>query len=85
VLECVAKHRLFEIPDALRPFVANGAEENDVELAGDESAPGEEDAPEERSPASLEAWRAFLETPYRQSIPFAEYVSDKGPLGTHQG
>lgn len=85
VLECVAKHRLFEIPDALRPFVANEAEVNDVELAGDESESGEEHAPEERSPASLEAWRAFLETPYRQTIPFAEYVSDKGPLGTHQG
>ncbi|USV22549.1 hypothetical protein M0419_09990 [Pseudomonas aeruginosa] len=37
VLECVAKHRLFEIPDALRPFVANGAEENDVELVLDDS------------------------------------------------
>lgn len=85
VLECVAKHRLFEIPNALRPFAADGAEENNVELAGDESAPGEEVAPGEKSPASLAAWRAFLETPYRQSIPFAEYVSDKGPLGTHQG
>ncbi|WP_395764780.1 UvrD-helicase domain-containing protein [Stutzerimonas balearica] len=85
VLECVAKHRLFEIPNALRPFVANGAEVDDIESAGDESTPGEEDAPEEKSPASLEAWRAFLETPYRQVIPFAEYVSDNGPLGTHQG
>jgi DNA helicase-2/ATP-dependent DNA helicase PcrA len=85
VLECVAKHRLFEIPDALRPFVADGVEESDIDLADEESEPGEEQAPEERSPASLEAWRAFLETPYRQSIPFAEYVSDKGPLGTHQG
>tara|TARA_R110000850_G_scaffold16079_17_gene50236 strand:- start:28789 stop:30699 length:1911 start_codon:yes stop_codon:yes gene_type:complete len=85
VLECVAKHRLFEIPDALRPFIVGGAEANDVELVGEESEPGEELAPEERSPASLEAWRAFLETPYRQSIPFAEYVTDKGPLGTHQG
>lgn len=85
VLECVAKHRLFEIPSALRPFVVNGAEEDDTEREDDEGATGEEEAPEERSPASLEAWRAFLETPYRQSIPFAEYVSDKGPLGTHQG
>lgn len=85
VLECVAKHRLFEIPDALRPFVANGVKESDVEPADDESDPGDEQAPGEKSPASLEAWRAFLETPYRQSIPFAEYVSDKGPLGTHQG
>lgn len=85
VLECVAKHRLFEIPDALRPFVANGVKERDVEAADDESDPGDEQAPGERSLASLEAWRAFLETPYRQSIPFAEYVSDKGPLGTHQG
>lgn len=85
VLECVAKHRLFEIPNALRPFVVNRTAENDIGLTGNESDLDEEDAPEEKSLASLEAWRAFLETPYRQSIPYAEYVADKGPLGTHQG
>ena len=87
VLGCVAKHRLFEIPAALRPFVVDEAK-----LAATQNVPvSEEEEPEdeepsaEASPASLEAWRAFLETSYNQTIPFAEYVSDRGPFGTHQG
>lgn len=87
VLECVAKHQLLEIPAALRPFVAG---DHGPEAIGSDAIIGEEelesdDGTAEASPASLEAWRAFLETPYRQTIPFAEYVSDRGPFGTHQG
>ena len=87
VLECVAEHRLFEIPAALRPFVTDDSStaETDVEPISDEEEADSEDETAEASPASLEAWRAFLETPYRQTIPFAEYVSDRGPFGTHQG
>lgn len=87
VLECVAKHRLFDIPAALRPFVVD---DTGPEVAGVEAIIGDgESEPEvgtaETSPESLEAWRAFLETPFRQTIPFAEYISDQGPFGTHQG
>ena len=87
VLECVAEHRLFEIPAALRPFVVNDPEPaaGDAEQVSDAEEPEEDDLPAEASPASLEAWRAFLETPYNQTVPFAEYVSDRGPFGTHQG
>lgn len=87
VLQCVAEHRLFEIPAALRPFVVDdpkpAATEAEPESEGEESE--DEELPAEASPASLEAWREFLETSYNQTIPFAEYVSDRGPFGTHQG
>ena len=33
----------------------------------------------------MEAWRAFLETPYNQIVPYADYVGDRGAFGTHQG
>jgi DNA helicase-2/ATP-dependent DNA helicase PcrA len=85
VLECVSAHNLFEIPAALRPF-ADHADVPEPEIAAAEPADPdtvEEDA--EASPSSLEAWRAFLETPFEQVGPFAEYVSEKGRFGTHQG
>lgn len=87
VLECVAQHRLFEIPAALRPFVTDDPDSAaiDAQAIVDEEESDTDERTAEVSPASLEAWRAFLETPYRQTIPFAEYVSDLGPFGTHQG
>lgn len=88
VLECVAAHRLFEIPAALRPFVAddpNTAAADVESIADEEEEANSDEETAETSPASLEAWRAFLETPYNQTIPFAEYISDRGPFGTHQG
>ncbi|GAA4414883.1 DNA helicase [Advenella faeciporci] len=84
VLQCVAEHHLFEIPTALRPFVVNERTTVESALITDDASSYEDEAVE-KSPESLEAWRAFLETPYNQIIPFAEYVSDRGPFGTHQG
>jgi len=83
----VAEHRLFEIPAALRPFVVDDSKPAapEVEQMTEVEESEDEDLPAEASPASLEAWRAFLETSYNQTIPFAEYVSDRGPFGTHQG
>lgn len=84
VLKCVAEHQLFDIPASLRPFVFTEATTEEKEQITD----GEESDTEEsieKSPESLEAWRAFLETPYNQIIPYSEYVSDRGPFGTHQG
>lgn len=84
ILGCVAEHRLFEIPAALRPFIevepTPGAPETTVRNPEDDEI---EEA--ETSPESLQAWRAFLETPYDQVVPFAEYISNRGPFGTHQG
>lgn len=87
VLQCVAKHHLFEVPASLAPFLEEDAlvtKTDDIVQAADEA--DEEDA-DRGSPIikGLEAWRAFLSQPYRQIIPFAEYVADQGPYGTHQG
>lgn len=87
VLQCVAEHRLFEIPTSLAPFIeqdASASETGDVALAEDAAA--DDDADSERPVIKgLETWRAFLSQPYRQIVPFAEYVADQGPYGTHQG
>ncbi|QNA84456.1 UvrD-helicase domain-containing protein [Sphingomonas sp. So64.6b] len=90
VFQCVAEHQLFEIPAALRAFVvatqpelSNEAIDLDPIDDAVDSAEAEEAAA--ASPASLEAWRAFLETPYRQTAAYAEYVADRGHFGTHQG
>jgi len=85
VLKCVAEHRLFEIPAALRPFIANDPAMTEAGLVSEYDGQENEEEPANASPASLEAWRAFLETPYNQIVPFAEYVNDSGPFGTHQG
>ena len=87
VLQCVEEHRLFEIPAVLQPFVGNESKPESAEPGSinEDAELNEEEAPAEASPESLEAWRAFLETPYNQAVPFAEYVSDRGPFGTHQG
>ncbi len=87
VLQCVAEHGLFEIPAALQPFVVDTSKSETTESnpVSDDAELDDEEVPAEASPESLEAWRAFLETPYNQTNPFAEYVSDLGPFGTHQG
>lgn len=84
ILKCTSKHRLFDIPAALKPF----ADLEDSPVAATPPAATREEDPKEdadASPSSLQAWRAFLETAYSQVKAFAEYVSDKGPYGTHQG
>jgi DNA helicase-2/ATP-dependent DNA helicase PcrA len=87
VLQCVVEHGLFEIPAALRPFAVEDSDTpaTDVEANAGEEESDTDEGGVEASPASLEAWRAFLETPYRQTVPYAEYVSNRGPFGTHQG
>jgi DNA helicase-2/ATP-dependent DNA helicase PcrA len=89
VFQCVAEHQLFEIPAALRAFVIatepSPASHADDSESADEGEPAEVETVAEASPASLEAWRAFLETPYRQTVAYAEYIGDRGRFGTHQG
>jgi len=84
VLKCVADHRLFDIPTSLAAFLDVEPivlDEDDLEGG---VTPEEEDAPPS-SATALEAWRAFLDQSYQQIVPFAEYVADQGPYGTHQG
>lgn len=59
VLKCVAKHQLFEIPAALRPFVIDVPAAAEAELVTDDDGAEGEDESAETSPASLEAWRTF--------------------------
>lgn len=89
LLKCVAEHGLFEIPDSLAPFlvqVEEVPEKTTTAIEPEEIAEEDEGEVEEGvNTTSLEAWRAFLETPYRQITPYAKYVADVGEFGTHQG
>lgn len=77
VLQCVATHGLFSIPDSLKSFVGEASETTTEEE--------DQDGEEASETGSLAAWRAFLETPYRQIEAYADYVADRGAFGTHQG
>jgi DNA helicase-2/ATP-dependent DNA helicase PcrA len=83
VLKAVAQSGIFEIPSALRPFVAQ--EESTEGPIDSEDEPLEELDTPESSSSSLRTWRAFLETPYRQIEAYAKHVREVGPFGTHQG
>jgi DNA helicase-2/ATP-dependent DNA helicase PcrA len=81
VLQCIFEHGLFEIPMSLLPFVGRKIP-IPMDVGGSFSELRSE---ENESPHNLEAWRDFLDTPYRQIIAYAEYVAERGPYGTHQG
>lgn len=90
VLRCVAEHRLFEIPEALQPFLPQQEDPTLDHL--DEAMQELIDAMGELNFSSgdvvsqdLDAWGSFLDTSYNQTVPYAEYVTDRGPFGTHQG
>jgi ATP-dependent DNA helicase UvrD/PcrA len=73
VLQCVAKHNLFAVPDSLKPFVAASNEHDVAEVENDDPK------------SVLSAWRDFLEVPYAQLLPYSSYVANQGEFGTHQG
>lgn len=88
VLKNIAESGLFDVPQSLKSFVMNDPEaiEKAKEMAvvdgdGQETSEDEKDL----SPSILEAWEEFLNSPYSQILPYADYVADKGPYGTHQG
>lgn len=79
VLQCVAKHSLFSIPQSLNPFVEKVKRvEQDEE---DETRINEEG----EKVSSLEAIQNFLKTPFKQINSYKKYVSGKGSFDTHQG
>jgi DNA helicase-2/ATP-dependent DNA helicase PcrA len=80
VLQCLAATKLFEIPEALQPFVEFNPEST-AEFAPEE----DEDRDEQRATKKLEAIRAFLSAPFSQIEPYAAYVSGQASYGTHQG
>lgn len=84
VLRCVATHDLFEIPEVLKPFVEPDKEVKE-EPSSDEKEETLQEQGESPKSSSLESWRAFLESPYSQIVPYSAYVSNVGAFGTHQG
>jgi DNA helicase II / ATP-dependent DNA helicase PcrA len=93
VLAVVAEHRLFPIPDQLRPCLPDDnpvAQDMDDILAEldplfdelDLTAPG--DSPPTETTIT-EAWTQALEAPFSQVARYLAYVEDRSPYGTHQG
>ncbi|WP_374292792.1 UvrD-helicase domain-containing protein [Paenirhodobacter enshiensis] len=93
VLAVVAEHRLFPIPDQLRPCLPDDspvAQEmadilaelgpffDEPDLTTPEAAP-----PTETTISG--AWTQALEAPFSQVARYRAYVEDRSPYGTHQG
>ena len=78
VLRCVAKSKLFEIPDV---FQANASDAMQGALA---NASGE-DGPEDRQTERALAIEKFLGAPFSQVEPFTEYLAGRARFDTHQG
>jgi DNA helicase-2/ATP-dependent DNA helicase PcrA len=93
VLAVVAKHRLFPIPDQLRPclpddspvaldmadiFTELGLSFDELNLTTLEATPPTETT-------ITEAWTQALEAPFSQVARYLAYVEARSPFGTHQG
>lgn len=93
VLAVVAEHRLFQIPDQLRPCllddgpVAEGMAdilaEFDLDLTGLDLTIAEAIPPTETT--ITEAWTQALGAPFSQVARYLAYVEDRSSYGTHQG
>jgi DNA helicase-2/ATP-dependent DNA helicase PcrA len=93
VLAVVAEHRLFPIPDQLRPClpdnrpVAQDMADILAELGpifDEQGLTTPEDAPPIETTIT-EAWTQALATPFSQVARYLAYVEDRSPYGTHQG
>lgn len=78
VLQCVAKHNLFEIPDYLQ---TNASELTKMPA----SIASVENDQEDRQTEQALAIEAFLSAPFSQIEPMTEYLSGKAHFDTHQG
>lgn len=67
-------HQLFVVPEAIRAFSAPADDNSDMEQAAAEYETDE-----------INAWRAFLETPFAQIEPYSQYIQGKASYDTHQG
>ena len=72
VLRLVAERELFDIPESLKPFIA-------------EDAAKFEPPDEDEKLGVVGAWREFLEAPFSQIKPYAEYISEEASFDTHHG
>ncbi|WP_240643529.1 UvrD-helicase domain-containing protein [Paracoccus siganidrum] len=93
VLAVVAEHRLFPIPDQLRPCLPDDspvtqdmadilAELGPTFDVQDLTAP---EATPTTETTVTEAWTQALEAPFSQVERYLAYVEDRSPYGTHQG
>jgi len=93
VLAVVAEHRLFPIPDQLRPCLPDDTSK--VQHMADilaELGPFLDELDQAASEATpptdttiTEAWTQALEAPFSQVARYLAYVEDLSPYGTHQG
>lgn len=93
VLTVVAEHRLFPMPDQLRPCLPDDSPEVEdiadilidigpfsegLDLTGPKATPPIETT-------ITEAWMQALDAPFSQVARYLAYVEDRSPYGTHQG
>ena len=93
VLAVVAEHRLFPIPDQLRPCLPDDTSK--VQHMADilaELGPFLDELDQAASEATpptdttiTEAWTLALGAPFSQVARYLAYVEDRSPYGTHQG
>ena len=81
VLEVISKTGLFEIPESLKPIVAR----DDFEKGLAELLDVEDFLAEGEQSSQLNAWDAFLKTPFKQIELYDTYVEGKAEFDTHQG
>ena len=93
VLAVVAEHRLFPIPDQLRPCLPDDSpvDQDMVDTIiglGPLFAELDLTTPEATPPTEAtitDAWTQALEAPFSQVARYLAYVEDRSPYGTHQG
>lgn len=78
ILQCVASHDLFPIPQALMAFLG-------AEIRPKAMTYAVEDESEEQDDSTMQAFLKFLATPYHQIESYKAYVSGEGHFDTHQG
>jgi DNA helicase-2/ATP-dependent DNA helicase PcrA len=81
VLQCIAKTKLFDIPDSLYPIAFRNYEEQNVSEDTDEV----DQSYKGREELELEAWDQCLSAPFSQIQAYDSYVTGQSNFGTHQG
>jgi len=84
VLEVLAKHRLFRIPEKLQSFLP-ASEEGDVEPDQTEAIEETAEESEELDASEISAWAEALETNFFQIQNYKDYIEENSIFRTHQG
>lgn len=82
ILQCVAKNKLFEIPDILYP-ITNITEEDKQKFSEDDGLPDENSDISEIE--KDKAWSEALNASFNQVRAYESYISGKSLFDTHQG